>query len=88
MSINANGYLVVFASGKDRRVSGQNLHTNFSLRAAGESLLLVKPDGTTVVSQFTFGQQETDVSFGLGDHLLDRNAHLRQRPGARTRCVQ
>ena len=65
VSINANGYLVVFASGKDRRVSGQNLHTNFSLRAAGESLLLVKPDGVTVVSEFTFGQQEEDVSFGL-----------------------
>lgn len=65
VSINANGYLVVFASGKDRRISGQPLHTNFSLRAAGESLLLVKPDGTTIVSEFTFGQQEEDVSYGL-----------------------
>ena len=64
-SINANGYLVVFASGKDRRISGQNLHTNFSLRAAGESLLLVKPDGATIAGQFTFGQQEEDVSYGL-----------------------
>jgi hypothetical protein len=65
VSINANGYLVVFASGKDRRVSGQNLHTNFSLKADGESLLLVKPDGVTVVSNFTFGPQEADVSYGL-----------------------
>lgn len=65
VSINANGYLVVFASGKNRQVSGQNLHTNFSLRAAGESLLLVKPDGMTIVSEFTFGPQEPDVSYGL-----------------------
>ena len=65
VSINANGYLVVFASGKDRRVSGQNLHTNFSLRAAGETLALVKPDGTTIASQFVFGPQLADVSYGL-----------------------
>ncbi len=65
VSINANGYLVVFTSGKDRRISGQNLHTNFSLRAAGEYLALVKPDGVTAVSQFTFGQQEADVSYGV-----------------------
>ena len=64
VSVNANGYLVVFASGKDRRVSGLNLHTNFSLRAAGEQLLLTKPDGITVVSQSTFGPQQPDVSYG------------------------
>ena len=64
VSINANDYLVLFASGKDRRVPGENLHTNFSLRAAGEELLLSKPDGT-VVSQFTFGPQQPDVSYGV-----------------------
>ena len=63
VSVNANGYLVVFASGKDRRVPGQNLHTNFSLRAEGEQLLLTKPGGIPVVSQFTFGPQQPDVSY-------------------------
>ena len=64
VSVNANGYLVVFASGKDRRAAGQELHTNFSLRAAGEQLLLTKPDGLTVVSQINFGPQVRDVSYG------------------------
>lgn len=64
-SINGNGYLIVYASGKNRQVPGSQLHTNFSLRAEGESLALVKPNGTTIVSQFTFGPQTTDVSYGL-----------------------
>ena len=37
-TIAAGGYLTVFASGKDRRVSGQELHTNFTLNADGEYL--------------------------------------------------
>jgi Lamin Tail Domain/Chitobiase/beta-hexosaminidase C-terminal domain/CotH kinase protein/Fn3 associated len=63
-SINPNGYLVVFASGKDRRPAGGELHTNFSLKASGEEIALIKPDGVTVVSHFVFGQQFTDVSYG------------------------
>ena len=35
-NISAGGTLVVFASGKDRRVPGRTLHTNFKLDAAGE----------------------------------------------------
>src|SRR5688572_29769623 len=46
VTIPANGYLLVFASGNDRRTVGQNLHTNFSLSAGGEYLALVRPDGT------------------------------------------
>jgi hypothetical protein len=65
VTVNANSYLVVFASGKDRTDPLQELHTNFSLDAGGEKLALVKPDGTTIVSQFTFGQQNQDVSYGL-----------------------
>src|SRR6476620_5434960 len=47
-SIPGNGYLVVFASNKNRAVAGQELHTNFKLDASGEYLGLVKPDGLTV----------------------------------------
>ena len=32
----AQGYLVVFASGKDRRTPGAQLHTNFKLDGDGE----------------------------------------------------
>src|SRR6185436_15842142 len=47
-----NGYLIVFASNKDRRVAGRTLHTNFKLEAGGEYLALVKPDGVTVASAY------------------------------------
>src|ERR671912_1451380 len=36
VSIPAGGYLVVFASTKNRAVAGQQLHTNFALEANGE----------------------------------------------------
>ena len=62
------GYLVVFASNKDRRTPGGRLHTNFKLSADGEFLALVDPTGTNLASQFApaFPPQVPDVSFGLG----------------------
>ena len=50
--VPAHGYLVVFASGKNRRDAGSPLHTDFSLRAGGEYLALVGRNGTTVIQQF------------------------------------
>jgi hypothetical protein len=66
VTIPADGYVVVFASGKDRRVAGQPLHTNFSLSADGEYLGLVRPNGNTVVSQFnpSYPAQFSDLSYG------------------------
>lgn len=57
-------FLVVFASGKDRRTPGAELHTNFRLDASGEYLGLIRADGT-VAHEFTFGLQHKDASFGL-----------------------
>ena len=51
-NLAANGYLVVFASGKDRRVPGAPLHTSFQLSKGGEYLALVKPDGTSIASAY------------------------------------
>ncbi|MHB1307819.1 MAG: lamin tail domain-containing protein [Limisphaerales bacterium] len=64
-NLAANAYLVVFASGKDRRVPGKRLHTSFSLNADGEYLALVDPEGE-VVSAFAphFPAQRSDVSYG------------------------
>jgi hypothetical protein len=64
--IPANGYLIVFASSKNRAVAGQPLHTNFSLSADGEYLGLIKSDGATVVSEFfpEFPSQFPDLSYG------------------------
>lgn len=66
ISIPANGYLVIFASGKDRHDAKKELHTSFSLSGAGEYLGLIKPDGS-VASEYapSFPAQQTDVSYGL-----------------------
>jgi hypothetical protein len=67
VTLAAGGYLVVFASGKDRADPTKELHTNFSLGAGGEYLALVKPDGTTVASSYDpeYPEQDDDVSYGL-----------------------
>jgi hypothetical protein len=67
VNIPSGGYLVVFASGKDRTVVGQILHTNFSLNEAGEFLALVQPGGTIIEDAFApFPAQAANVSYGLG----------------------
>ena len=40
-----DGYLLIWASGKDRAVPGEPLHANFSIGASGEPLLLTHPAG-------------------------------------------
>jgi hypothetical protein len=57
-------YRVIFASGKNRVNASLPLHTNFTLQRESGYLALVKPDGTTVATEFTYGEQAEDVSFG------------------------
>jgi hypothetical protein len=64
MTMQPFTYLRVFASGKDRRNPAAVLHTNFTLPKTGGYLALVKPDGITKPSEFSFGAQSEDVSFG------------------------
>ncbi|HNQ87085.1 MAG TPA: lamin tail domain-containing protein [Verrucomicrobiota bacterium] len=61
------GFLVVFASEKNRRDPGLPLHTNFKLDAGGEYLALIDP-GTNAVSAFApaYPLQAADVAFGIG----------------------
>jgi hypothetical protein len=65
VSIGANQFLTLFASGKDR-TTGPELHTNFKLSAGGEYLALVSPT-SQIVSQFTpsFPAQITNISYGV-----------------------
>lgn len=65
-TIPAGGYLVVFASSKNRASGGSELHTNFSLSAGGEYLALVAADGVAVVNSFApgFPPQSADISWG------------------------
>ena len=65
VSLAGQGYLVVFASGKNRSVAGQDLHTNFKLSAEGGYVALVQPDSVTFSSQYNYPPQRVDVAYGL-----------------------
>ncbi|MFW9596853.1 MAG: lamin tail domain-containing protein [Paludibacter sp.] len=65
ITIKAGEYLVVFASGKNRRVTGKALHTNFNLKASGEYLALINPSGS-IITEFkpAFPAQIENTSYG------------------------
>ncbi len=69
-NLTAKGFMVIFASGKNRAVPGAPLHTDFSLKASGEYLALVRPDGS-VATEFapTFPPQYPDISYGLAQDV-------------------
>jgi len=66
VEIPAGGYLIVFASGKDKKDSAGFWHTNFRLDGAGEYLALVAPDGQTVRLALDpkFPKQRAGMSYG------------------------
>ena len=47
-ALEAGELMLVFASDKNRAVSGNQLHTNFKLSSNGEYLALVEPNGLTI----------------------------------------
>jgi len=65
VTVQAGGFLVVFASGKDR--TNGTLHTNFQLDNDGEYLALVQSDGITVAHEFApmYPRQRANISYGL-----------------------
>ncbi|MBJ43393.1 MAG: hypothetical protein CMJ80_08985 [Planctomycetaceae bacterium] len=65
VSLAAGDYLIVYASGKNRVVAGEELHTNFRIARNGGYLALVEPNGTTIASKFNYPGQFEDVSFGV-----------------------
>src|SRR5262245_45431994 len=82
--IPANGYLLVWASSKDRAVPGSPLHTNFALGGSGEYLALIAPDGLTIVHAYApqFPEQFPDRSWGLASNLVTQRCFLAPTPGA------
>jgi hypothetical protein len=62
-TIPGNGFLLVWASNKDRRTNPAYLHTNFRLEEKGEFLGLYDPAGNAA-DTLTFGPQVRDASFG------------------------
>ena len=89
LTLKAGAYLVVMASGKDRRDPSQNLHTNFQLNQRSEAILLSRPGqtGLFVVSVidgypdqrdgYSYGRITNAVTESLGFHhrALGRPTH-------------
>lgn len=81
-TVPALGYVVVFASGKNR--TGGELHTNFKLSGTGEYLALVRPDGATIATEFApmFPNQQANVSYGFQGDSTSPSALDPPTPGA------
>ncbi len=65
IDIGPESFVVVFASGKDRKTN--TLHTNFKLAASGDYLALFKPeDKSNPVSEWNpaYPQQVADIAYG------------------------
>jgi hypothetical protein len=83
VTLEPGGYLVVFASNKDRGDPAGELHTNFRLDGNGEYLALVAPDGSTIVDEYApYPEQIENVSYGLPQDVTTLVA-----PGAAARVL-
>lgn len=83
--LEPGAYLVVWASGKDRR-EGESLHTDFKLDRDGEFLQLTDPAGVGVsVLEPAYPAMEEDESFGWDEVLRDYRPWRTPTPGAANR---
>ena len=77
VNLEAGAYLLIFASDKDRRAEGEELHTNFKLASSGEYLALVEPDGISIAFAYSpaYPPQQSNVAYGLfqGQHTYLEN---------------
>ena len=64
-------FRIVFASGKNRDNSDDELHTNFKLSGSAGFLALVEPDGKTIAHAYAYPQQFGDISYGLSGYAAD-----------------
>jgi hypothetical protein len=67
------GFLLVFASNKDRANPGAPLHTNFKLSQDGGYLALVKSDGSIAHEYNPYPAQYTDKPFGLSQTVTTQS---------------
>ncbi|HSL93320.1 MAG TPA: lamin tail domain-containing protein [Bacillota bacterium] len=82
VEIDPGDFLLVFASGKDRQDPEARLHTNFSLAAGGETLILTGVDGMTL-DVLSTGALEANLSVGRQpDGIGSAVLFTRPTPGA------
>src|ERR1044071_7562114 len=65
INLDPNGFLLVFASSKDRVNPARPLHTNFKLSADGGYLALVKPGGIVANEYNPYPAQYDNKAYGL-----------------------
>ncbi len=59
--INPGEYLVIWC---DDNLDQPGIHATFKLSKSGEYIGLIDIDGKTIIDSITFGQQQTDISYG------------------------
>ncbi len=59
--IPPKGFLVLWADGQPEQGV---LHLNFKLSSGGESIVVTEADGQTIIDEYTYGPQTTDISMG------------------------
>lgn len=71
ITIKANSYLVIFASGKNKCIEADKCHTNFKLSKDGETISLIDDTGN-IISRVTFTTMENDcsLSYANGKYLI------------------
>ncbi len=77
VTIPAQGYLLVWASDKNKTSPAGPLHTNFRLSAEGEYLALIRPN-LTVAHEFSpaYPPQPQDVSYGVPMLMLPDESNV------------
>ena len=82
-TLGETDHLIVFASGKDRADEGDELHTNFSLRASGEYLALTKQGlaGIIILSEFDpYPAQFPGYSYGVNPDGITLGYYINPTP--------
>ena len=65
IEIEANSYLIVYATGKDKCDLDKNIcHTNFKLSSKGETITLTDTNGN-IINKFTYPTLSNDIAFGF-----------------------
>lgn len=77
--INPGEFLIVWCD-EDEEQDG--IHTNFKLSANGEFIGFTETDGVTIIDSISFGEQNTDISFGRFPDASDNWQFLSPTPGS------
>ncbi len=81
LTLEPDGYLLIFADGSNAVPAEGPVHTNFSISQGGERLVLARPD-LTIVSDVRVPEQYPNVTWGVGAGGPATGYLLTATPGA------